>query len=251
MNRKPARRRRLDQLLVARGLVASRSEAQKLVMAGLVRVGDERVRKPSRLVPEDAELSLVERLPYVSRGGFKLAHALDHFGLSPAGCVCLDVGASTGGFTDVLLQRGARRVYALDVGYGQLHEKLRADARVVNLERTHLRRLAEGVVPAPVDAFVVDVSFISATRALEHAWPLLRPGGWAVALVKPQFELAPRRVPKGVVRDPAAHEEAVEKVRAFAAALPACRVLGVEPSPILGPKGNREFLLGLVRALGD
>ena len=245
-----SRKRRVDQLLVERGLAASRTEAQRLVMAGLVRVGEERARKPSQLVPETAALAIIERLPYVSRGGFKLAHALDAFGFSPKGCVCLDVGASTGGFTDVLLQRGARKVYALDVGYGQLHEKLRRDARVVNLERTHLRMLSEGIVPESVDAFVVDVSFISATRALQHAWPLLKPGGWAVVLIKPQFELAPRFVPKGVVRDTQARARAIEKVRAYALQLPGCAVLGVEPSPILGPKGNQEFLLGLVRRLG-
>ncbi len=216
-------------------------------MAGLVFVNGQRVDKPGAKVPAEAEISVRETLPYVSRGGVKLAHALDAFALSPKGRVCLDVGASTGGFTDVLLQRGAARVYALDVGHGQLHWKLRNDPRVVNMERTHLDRLRDGIIPEPVEAITIDVSFISVKRALAAAWPVLEEGGWCVALVKPQFEVGPKLLRKGVVRDEAARMAAVAEARAFAETLAGARVLGVVPSPIQGPKGNQEYLLALVK----
>jgi len=241
------KKQRIDLLLVERGLAETRTQAQRLLMAGAVFVNGQRIDKAGTRIDPDAAIEVRAQLPYVSRGGIKLAHALDRFGLSPQGLVCLDVGASTGGFTDVLLQRGAKRVYALDVGHGQLHWKLRNDARVVNLERTHLDRLREGILPEAVQAITIDVSFISATRALAAAWPHLLAGGWCVVLIKPQFELAPRFLRKGVVRDAAAREQAIAKVRTFAQALTGASVLGVVPSPITGPKGNQEFLLALRR----
>jgi 23S rRNA (cytidine1920-2'-O)/16S rRNA (cytidine1409-2'-O)-methyltransferase len=239
-------RTRLDQLVVERGLAESRAKAQALILAGRVRVGQGDAarldRKAGDLIAPDTPLAVTESEPFVSRGGHKLAAALDAFGIDPVGLTCLDVGASTGGFTDVLLQRGARRVYALDVGRGQLAESLRRDARVVAIERTNARTLAAGSLPEAVDLAVVDVSFISLELVLGPVAATLRPGASIVALVKPQFEAGRGRTVRGVVRDPAVHREALERVVAGAAA----RGLGardVIASPILGPQGNREFLV--------
>lgn len=239
---------RADELVVARGLAESRSKARAMIMAGQVVVDDRRVEKAGEKVPADAELRLKGApLPYVSRGGLKLAHALDAFGIDPSGRVGLDLGASTGGFTDVLLQRGAEKVFAVDVGYGQLHAKLRADPRVVNMERTNARHLdREALGGEAVDLVVVDCSFIGLELILPAAARCLRPGGAVVALVKPQFEVGPEAVGKGgVVRDEAAREGAVEKVRETARRL-GFEVRGVVTSPITGPAGNVEYLLWAV-----
>jgi 23S rRNA (cytidine1920-2'-O)/16S rRNA (cytidine1409-2'-O)-methyltransferase len=245
--RTPARTR-LDQLVVERGLAESRARAQALILAGKVRVGKGDAarldRKAGDLVEPDTPLAVAEREPYVSRGGHKLAAALDAFGIDVAGLVCLDVGASTGGFSDVLLQRGARRVYALDVGRGQLAESLRRDERVVSMERMNARTLDATTLPEPIDVAVIDVSFISLDLVLGPVAATLRPGAAApiVALVKPQFEAGRGRTDHGVVRDPAVHREVLERVVASAGA----RGIGardVIASPILGPEGNREFLV--------
>ena len=235
-------KKRIDVLLVERGLAESRTQAQALLMAGLVPGYD----KPGQQVDESVELS-VERGPaYVSRGGEKLAHGLDLLGVDPAGLDCLDVGASTGGFTDVLLQRGAARVIALDVGYGQLHQRLRDDPRVVVLERVNARTLTE--LPFGPELVVCDVSFISVRTALPPALALAAPGWQAVVLVKPQFEAGRTDVDKGgVVREPAVRARVVREV-AEAALGWGASVLGVVDSGLPGPKGNREFLLHLAHS---
>jgi 23S rRNA (cytidine1920-2'-O)/16S rRNA (cytidine1409-2'-O)-methyltransferase len=232
-------KKRIDVLLVERGLAESRAQAQALLMAGLVHGYD----KPGQQVEESIELT-VERGPaYVSRGGEKLAHGLDLLGVDPAGLDCLDVGASTGGFTDVLLQRGAARVIAVDVGYGQLHQRLRDDPRVVVLERVNARTLTE--LPFAPQLVVCDVSFISVRTALPPALALAAPGWQAVVLVKPQFEAGRADVGKGgVVREPAVRARVVREV-AEAALGWGASVLGVVDSGLPGPKGNREFLLHL------
>ncbi len=244
---------RLDLLLTERGLAPSRSQAQALLMAGRVRVGagdGARLdRKPGDLVEQTTPLSLVTAAPYVSRGGEKLAGALDAFGIDPAGQVCLDVGASTGGFTDCLLTRGAVRVHAIDVGRGQLAERLRTDPRVVSMERTHAGRLDPDaddrlVLPEPVSLAVADVSFISLTRLLRGMVAATRPGGQLLPMVKPQFELTPRDVPGGVVRNPALRARAIERVRDHALEL-GLEVLGEVESPLTGPSGNQESFLWL------
>ncbi|MDR7483497.1 MAG: TlyA family RNA methyltransferase [Armatimonadota bacterium] len=242
---KTAARVRLDRLVVARGLALSRHQAEAAIRAGEVYVAGRRVDKPGALVHPTAPLERRAASTYVSRGGAKLAGALDAFGLDVAGCVALDVGASTGGFTDCLLQRGARRVYAVDVGRGLLHWRLRRDPRVVVLEGRHAARLRAGDLPEAVDLATVDVSFISVRKVLPAVAALVRPAGLLVLLVKPQFEVGPRAAPGGVVRDPGVHAGVL---RATAAA---ARALGLSPlrvaaSPLLGPKGNREFFL-LVR----
>jgi len=235
-------KKRLDVLLVERGLAESRTQAQALVLAGLVPGYD----KPGQQVEEGAVLELKARPPYVSRGGEKLAHALDALGVDPAGLDCLDLGASTGGFTDVLLQRGAARVIALDVGYGQLHERLRADPRVTVLERTNARAL-EGLPFAP-QLVTCDVSFISVRVALPPALRLAAPGWQAVVLVKPQFEAGRGEVGKGgVVRDPAVRARVVRDV-AEAALGWGASTLAVVDSGLPGPKGNRELFLHLAQA---
>jgi 23S rRNA (cytidine1920-2'-O)/16S rRNA (cytidine1409-2'-O)-methyltransferase len=244
-----APRLRLDQLVVERGLAASRTRAQALILGGRVRTGHgdaARVdRKAGDLVDGDLDIELVERDPYVSRGGHKLAAALDAFAIDPAGRTCLDVGASTGGFTDVLLQRGARRVYALDVGRGQLAEALRSDPRVVSMERTNARTITPATLPEPVSLAVIDVAFISLRLILAPvATAFGESGGDIVALVKPQFEAGRAQVRGGVVRDPAVHRATVEGV-VVAAGAAGLAAQGVIPSPILGPEGNREFLLHL------
>ena len=236
---------RLDTLLVDCGLAATRARAADLVRRGAVRVGGVVAAKPGQLVARDAVLAVSPgAATYVSRGGLKLEAALDAFGLDAAGKVALDIGASTGGFTDVLLGRGAAKVYAVDVGRGQLHEKLRADPRVVPLEATDARTLDRSVVPEPVSAIVADVSFISVTLVLPTALALAAPGAWLVALVKPQFEAGREAVGKGgVVRKEEDRQRAAARVRDFVASQPGWTLLGVMPSPIEGGSGNREFLL--------
>jgi 23S rRNA (cytidine1920-2'-O)/16S rRNA (cytidine1409-2'-O)-methyltransferase len=245
--RKPPRIR-LDQLLVERGLAESRSRAQALVLAGAVRVGDGDAargdRKPGDLLAPDVPIAVAQPDPFVSRGGHKLAAALDAFEIDPRGRVALDVGASTGGFTDVLLQRGATRVYALDVGRGQLAEALRRDPRVVSMERTNARTLTAASLPEPVGIATIDVSFISLALVLGPVASTLGPGGHIVALVKPQFEAGRGRTDHGVVRDPAIHREVLERTVAAAAAA-GLGTRAVISSPITGPAGNREFLVHL------
>jgi 23S rRNA (cytidine1920-2'-O)/16S rRNA (cytidine1409-2'-O)-methyltransferase len=240
---------RLDQLLVERGLAPTRARAQALLLGGRVRVGSgdaaRRDRKPGDLVDAGLELGLEVPEPYVSRGGQKLAAALDAFGIDPRGRVCLDVGASTGGFTDVLLQRGARRVYALDVGRGQLAESLRSDPRVISMERFNARDLTADSLPEPVSLATIDVAFISARLVLGPVVAAFRgePGD-LVVLVKPQFEAGRAEVDagRGVIRDAAVHERVLREVGNAATGL-GLEVGGTIPSPILGPEGNREFLL--------
>jgi 23S rRNA (cytidine1920-2'-O)/16S rRNA (cytidine1409-2'-O)-methyltransferase len=238
-------RRRADQLLVERGLAESRAKAQALILAGLVFSGEARVDKPGTALRTDAALEVRgQDHPWVSRGGVKLDHALTHFGIDPAGLTCLDVGASTGGFTDVLLARGAARVYAVDVGHGQLAWKLRQDARVLVLERTNARHLTRAEVPEPVQLIACDASFIGLETVLPAPMALAARGAWLVALIKPQFEVGKERVGKGgVVRNPALHAEVCERIAGWLGAQPGWRVLGVTQSPIAGPEGNLEFLI--------
>lgn len=239
---------RADQLVCEQGLAETRERAKRCIMAGLVRVvgTDGRlspVDKPGRMFPAETVFSLEQGERYVSRGGGKLETALDAFGLDVAGLVALDAGASTGGFTDCLLQHGAARVYAVDVGTAQLHEKLRADERVVSMENVNLRHAPADLLPEPVDIIVADVSFISLTKVLPSCLPFLRPGGLVVALVKPQFELTPDKIGKGgVVRDEAHQREAVDTVTAFARDELGLVLRGVVPSKVKGPKGNQEYL---------
>lgn len=239
---------RLDKILVERGLAQSRERARALIMAGLVVVNDHAVDKAGQLVPLAAEIRLKgEDLPYVSRGGLKLAKALDEFNLDVSGLTALDVGASTGGFTDCLLQRGAKMVIAVDVGYGQLAWKLRQDERVVNLEKTNIRYLEPDRLPAVPDLAVIDASFISLDKVLPTTIRLIRGGGLVIALIKPQFEVGRGAVGKGgVVRDAQKHREVIAAVQRLAETLH-LEVKGVTESPILGPKGNREFLIYLVK----
>jgi 23S rRNA (cytidine1920-2'-O)/16S rRNA (cytidine1409-2'-O)-methyltransferase len=238
------KRKRADALLVERGLAPDLARARALILAGEVVAGDRRVDKAGEALPADAPLRLKERAhPYVSRGGVKLAHALDHFRLDPAGRIALDLGASTGGFTDVLLRRGARRVYAVDVGYGQLAWSLRGDPRVVVLERTHAKDLDAALVPEPVEVLVSDVSFTSLVRVLPPVLPLLAPGAVAVLLVKPQFEAAPGEVEAGgVVRDAATRARVAAEVAADVERL-GFAARGLVESPLPGAEGNVEYLL--------
>jgi 23S rRNA (cytidine1920-2'-O)/16S rRNA (cytidine1409-2'-O)-methyltransferase len=240
---------RLDQLLVERGLAESRGRAQALILAGQVFSGERRLDKPGQLVAPAAALDVRGRGPgYVSRGGVKLAHALDRFGIDPRGLVALDVGASTGGFTDVLLHRGAARVYAVDVGAGQLDWRLRRDPRVVVLEKTNARYLTRAEVPEPVDLAVCDASFIPLRVVLPAPLALAGEGARLVALIKPQFEVGRGRVGKGgVVRDPALHEEVCAGIVRWLEDEIGWRVAGVTPSPIKGPAGNVEFLVAAER----
>jgi 23S rRNA (cytidine1920-2'-O)/16S rRNA (cytidine1409-2'-O)-methyltransferase len=231
---------RLDRYLVERGLAESREKAQRLIRQGLVRVEGQVVQKPAFPVPEGATVELLAQERYVGRGAYKLLGALEAFPLEVAGRVCADIGASTGGFTQVLLERGARRVYAVDVGKDQLHPSLRQDPRVVSLEEQDARTL---VLPEPVDLWVMDVAFISSTLLLPKARELLRPGGEALVLVKPQFELWPG-AHKGVVRDETLRQEALRRVKEKALAL-GFQVLGEKESPLPGKEGNREYWLWL------
>ncbi|HLA15624.1 MAG TPA: TlyA family RNA methyltransferase [Candidatus Limnocylindrales bacterium] len=242
-------RLRLDQLLVERGLAESRARAAALVMAGKVRVGTgdgaRRDRKPGDLIDAATTVTVEEPEPYVGRGGHKLAAAIDAFGIDPRDLVCLDVGASTGGFTDVLLQRGARRVYALDVGHGQLVAALRSDPRVVSIERTNARHLGPASLPEPIDLAVIDVSFISLRLVLGPTASTLGEGSRGiVALVKPQFEAGRGRTRRGVVRDPAIHREVLERVTSQAER-DGIGTRALVASPISGADGNREFLVHL------
>jgi 23S rRNA (cytidine1920-2'-O)/16S rRNA (cytidine1409-2'-O)-methyltransferase len=239
---------RADQLLVSRGLAESRTRAQALIMAGAVFSGERKLSKPGDMLAEDAPLEVRGKdHPWVSRGGIKLAHGLDHFGFDVVGAVALDVGSSTGGFTDVLLSRGAAKVYAVDVGTNQLAWKLRQDPRVVVHEQTNARHLDSSIIPEPVDIVVCDASFIGLAKVLEVPLELAKPGARLVALVKPQFEAGREEVGKGgVVRDPAVRE----RVCAAAAEWVRSRgwsVVGLTESPITGPEGNVEFLLGAVK----
>ncbi len=238
---------RLDQLLVDRGLVESRQRARALIMAGKVQVGTGLLDKPGVKVPADSALSLQgQDHPFVSRGGIKLAAALQAVPVSVADLICLDVGASTGGFTDCLLQNGARRVYAVDVGYGQLAWKLRQDPRVTPIERSNIRYLPTDAIPEPVDLVVIDTSFISLRIVVPAALRFLRPAGRILALIKPQFEVGRGQVGKGgVVRQPALHQTVIEELSTFFVGC-GLTVEKVLPSPILGPKGNREFIIALL-----
>ncbi len=242
-------RQRLDCTLVERGLFETREKARRSIMAGEVSVGERVVDKPGSSVAVDEEIRVKAANPYVSRGGVKLAAALDHFLVDPAGKVCLDVGASTGGFTDCLLQRGAAKVHAIDVGHGQLDWKIRSDPRVAVREKLNARHLTQAEIGEPVELCVIDVSFISLTLILPAALQLVTPEGVVIALIKPQFELRREDVGKGgIVRDAALHERAVTKIEEFVRTLSAepggsgVRWRGAIASPILGAEGNKEFL---------
>ena len=239
---------RLDKLLVDRGLVSSRERARALILAGQVVVDDHRVDKAGARFDPAVELRLKgEDIPYVSRGGLKLAKGLEAFPLDTADRVAIDVGASTGGFTDCLLQHGVSKVYAVDVGYGQLAWKLREDSRVVNLERCNIRELTAELLDETPSLAVIDASFISLSKVLPPTLALLTGDAWILALIKPQFEVGRGLVGKGgVVRDPELHQRVIDDIRQLAQQL-ACEVIGVEESPILGPSGNREFLICLRR----
>jgi 23S rRNA (cytidine1920-2'-O)/16S rRNA (cytidine1409-2'-O)-methyltransferase len=241
---------RADQLLVEQGLAESRSRAQALILAGLVFAGDRRVDKPGTSFRPDSPLSLRGRdHPWVSRGGIKLAHALDTLGWDITGAVAIDVGASTGGFTDVLLTHGAAKVYAIDVGHGQLAWKLRSDPRVVALERTNARHLTAAEIPEPVDLIVCDASFIALEKVLATPLGFAKPEARLVALIKPQFQAGRAEVGKGgVVRDPAVHERVCAEAAAWIGQQPGWRVTTIERSPITGPEGNVEFLLAAERS---
>jgi 23S rRNA (cytidine1920-2'-O)/16S rRNA (cytidine1409-2'-O)-methyltransferase len=239
---KPPGKQRIDQLLVERGLADSRQKAQALILAGSVLINNQKAEKPGQTVPADAALELVDRLPFVSRGGLKLDAALSHFGVDVTGAVCIDIGSSTGGFTDCLLQRGAARVYAVDVGSTQLDWKIRTDARVVVKDHTNARHLTPADIGAPCSLAVCDVSFISVTLIVPVIPPLLAPDGEMIILIKPQFEVGRHDVGKGgIVRDPELHASACRKVQ------DAVEQLGFRTalidSPIKGAEGNREFLL--------
>ena len=241
-------KQRADLLLVAQGLAETRSRAQALILSGNVFAGDRRVAKAGDLLAEDAALTVKGRdHPWVSRGGVKLAHGLEHFGFDVTGAIALDVGSSTGGFTDVLLTRGAAKVYAIDVGTNQLAWKLRSDDRVIVHEQTNARTLSAEIVPDPVDIIVCDASFIALAKVLDAALDLARPGAMLVALVKPQFEAGRGEVGKGgVVRDPIVHQRVCDEAAAWVASK-GWTVIGVETSPITGPEGNVEFLLGAIK----
>jgi 23S rRNA (cytidine1920-2'-O)/16S rRNA (cytidine1409-2'-O)-methyltransferase len=252
------KKQRLDVLVMEHGLAESRTKAQALILAGQIVVNDQRVDKPGTLVPTEAELRLKgEPMKFVSRGGLKLEKALDEFKVDVTGAVCADIGASTGGFTDCLLQRGATKVFAIDVGYGQLHEKMRADPRVISRERVNARFISEEELPEPVDIVVMDVSFISITQVLPAVAKRMKPNARLLALVKPQFEAGREHIEKGgVVRDPKARQDAIDRVKLFVEKL-GFIVEGLTDSPIEGPAGNLEALLSAHRrphtgqAIGD
>lgn len=241
-------KQRLDQLLVARGYCESREKGKRLILAGEVLVNDVPVTKAGQLVPDDAELRVKQPPKFVSRGGFKLEGALDRFGIDVHGSVCLDVGSSTGGFTDCLLQRGAAKVFAFDVGTNQLVWKLRNDPRVVSREKINVRHLKADDVGEMVDLVVADVSFISLTLVLPPAFEVLKSGGQAVVLIKPQFELSRDEVGKGgIVREPALHVKACARIESFVKARPGWQWRGLVESSIQGTDGNREFLAWIAR----
>jgi 23S rRNA (cytidine1920-2'-O)/16S rRNA (cytidine1409-2'-O)-methyltransferase len=238
---------RLDQALVERGLCASREKAQRAIMAGQIRINGHPARKSSDAIKAQDQVEVITPEKYVSRGGFKLEHALKHFGLDVTGMTALDLGASTGGFTDCLLQSGAAKVYAVDVGQGQLAWKLRQDPRVVVMEKTNARNLTPAAFPRPfkpVDLAVIDCSFISLTKILPAALGLLRTGGRVVALIKPQFEAGKTEADKGegVITDPAVHQRVILELQEYVSTIDGARWLGLTGSPVLGPAGNKEFL---------
>jgi 23S rRNA (cytidine1920-2'-O)/16S rRNA (cytidine1409-2'-O)-methyltransferase len=240
------RKERFDKLLVEKGIAPSRERARALIMAGKVVVEGQTIDKPGAKVGVGAKLQLREEdQPYVSRGGVKLEGALKTFRVNPRGMVVMDVGASTGGFTDCILQKGARKVYAVDVGYGQLAWKLQKDNRVVNLERRNIRYLNREEVGEEVDLILIDTSFISIEKFLPHLLGFLKRGGELISLIKPQFEVGKGEVGKGgVVKDPALHQKVIERISRFSRGL-GLKVLGVVESSLLGPKGNREFFIHL------
>jgi 23S rRNA (cytidine1920-2'-O)/16S rRNA (cytidine1409-2'-O)-methyltransferase len=241
-------KQRADQALIERGLVESRARAQALILAGKVFSGERRIEKAGQLLAGDAPIELRgQDHPWVSRGGVKLDHGLSVFGFSPAGRVCLDIGASTGGFTDVMLARGAKRVHSVDVGHGQLAWKLRNDPRVTVHERTNARLLTPATIPDPIEALVCDASFIGLATLLPAPLALCVSGAWAVALIKPQFEAGPGAVGRrGVIRDPAVHVKVCARIRSWWEEVDGWRVIGITESPLMGPEGNREFLIGAV-----
>ena len=240
---------RADALLVAKGLCSSREQAKRLILAGEVRLGDRVIDKPGAKVASDANLEVRERLRYVGRGGLKLEAALDAFAIVPDGWVCIDVGASTGGFTDCLLQRGAARVHAVDVGTNQLVWKLRNDPRVIVKEQFNARHMRPEDIGEQVMLAVMDLSFISLTKVLPAVFPLLAPGGSVVCLIKPQFELDRESISKGgIVRDPDLHQRAIDRIREFVTTTHGCEWRGLIPSPITGTDGNQEFLAWIAPA---
>jgi 23S rRNA (cytidine1920-2'-O)/16S rRNA (cytidine1409-2'-O)-methyltransferase len=246
---------RLDQAMVERGLCESREKAKRAIMAGQVRINERLACKPSDSVKPDDQLTLAAPERFVSRGGLKLEHALNHFQLDVSGTTAIDLGASTGGFTDCLLQRGVAKVYAVDVGQGQLAWKLRCDPRVVVMEKTNARELTPARFPppfVPADVMVIDCSFISLRKILPPTVALLRPSAKIVALIKPQFEAGKAEADRGagVIRDPAIHQRVLRELNEFVAARPALRWLGVTESPLLGPAGNKEFLV-LIESSGS
>lgn len=245
---KKSTKSRADVALVERGLVETRSRAQALILAGKIFSGERRVEKAGENIADDAPLELRgQDHPWVSRGGLKLDHALTELEIDVKDAVAIDVGASTGGFTDVLLTRGAARVYAVDVGHGQFAWRLRNDERVVVLEKTNARHLTAEHIPEPVDAIVCDASFIGLETVLPASMAMAAPGAKLVALIKPQFEVGKADVgKKGVVRDPALHAAVCERIRGWLDGLPGWRVVGLAESPITGPEGNKEFLIGAV-----
>lgn len=246
------KKERLDTLLTAKGLFESRAKAQAAIMAGQILVNEQKIDKPGTQVPEDAAIRILgDKLPYVSRGGLKLEKALKIFPISVEGKVVADIGASTGGFTDCALQNGAAKVYAIDVGYGQLAWKLRSDERVVNMERTNVRYLEKEHLAEMVDAATIDVAFISLDKVLPAVHKILKPEGFVIALIKPQFEAGKENVgKKGVVRDPKVHEAVINNVIAFAKN-EGFGIAGLEFSPIKGPEGNIEYLLYLTLQADD
>jgi 23S rRNA (cytidine1920-2'-O)/16S rRNA (cytidine1409-2'-O)-methyltransferase len=234
---------RLDQLLVQRQLADSREQAQRLIRSGMVRVKSQPAEKPGHQYPEDADIFVKQKEKYVSRGGLKIEGAYNEFGFDLFGAICLDIGSSTGGFTDFMLQHGAAKVYAIDCGTNQLHYKLREDPRVVVMENTNARFITPADIPDPGDFCSIDTSFISLTLILPPLKALLKPGAHIVSLIKPQFEAGKDQVGKGgVVRDPAIHTEVIEKIRAFGTNELGFQWLGLCTSPITGPAGNIEFL---------
>jgi len=239
---------RIDRAMVDAGLAPTRQKAQALVMAGCVFSGGARIDKPGQQVDPALEIEVRgEDHPFVSRGGLKLDRAMREFAVDPEGALCMDVGASTGGFTDCLLKRGARRVYAIDVGYGQLAQRLAEDERVVVIDRTNIRKLGRGLIPDSIAIAVIDVSFISLSIVLPSVDPFLSPRASIVALIKPQFEVGRELVGKGgIVKDPASHQLAIEKVKSAGLSL-GWIFKGLCDSPILGAKGNREFLIHFVK----
>ncbi|MFO1024792.1 MAG: TlyA family RNA methyltransferase [Acetobacteraceae bacterium] len=247
----PKSKQRADQRLVDLGLVESRSRAQALILAGKIFSGERRIAKAGDMLSPDTPLEVRgQDHPWVSRGGIKLAHGLAHFGYDPAGRICLDIGASTGGFTDVLLAHGAAKVHAVDVGHGQLAWKLRQDPRVVVHEKTNARYLDAAAVPDPIGALVCDASFIGLATVLPAPLALCAPGAWAIVLIKPQFEAqAAAAKGKGVIRDAAVHQDVCDRITAWWQTLAGWTVDGIAQSPITGPEGNKEFLLGARLAL--